>query len=194
MLRNPSAPAPSHCTVQGVYLPLQGMHGWGKDCLHLIPFKMLQISSFTLSLKCFSSDPDSCPSGGIGPLLQSPHPPRAGPVLLTHVFPPSSFILPSFAWVYIFFPAGQVLLSALGWCSACTSASEAVFLMYPWRETYSTSTYSSAILFSSLTILVLMAFLYVIIIQKSLLYQKKHLFKYKIYCKIYVSLKNKYTV
>ena len=87
MLRNPSAPAPSHCTVQGVYLPLQGMHGWGKDCLRLIPFKMLQISSFTLSLKCFSSDPDSCPNGGIGPLLQSPHPPKAGPVLLTRFSP-----------------------------------------------------------------------------------------------------------
>ena len=77
---------------------------------------------------------------------------------------------------------------------ACTSASEAVFLMYPWRETYSTSTYSSAILFSPLIILVLMAFLYLIIIQKSLLYQEKHFFKYKIYCEIYVSLKNKYTV
>ena len=64
------------------------------------------------------------------------------------VFPPSSFILPSFAWFYIFFSTGQVLLSALSWCSACTSVSEGVFLMYLWREMYSTSTYSSAILFS----------------------------------------------
>ena len=44
----------------------------------------------------------------------------------TPVFPPSSFVLPSFAWVYIFFSAGQVLLSALSWCSACTSMSEGV--------------------------------------------------------------------
>ena len=40
-------------------------------------------------------------------------------------------------------------LSTLSWCSACASVSEGVFLMYPWREMYSTSTYSSAILFFS---------------------------------------------
>ena len=37
------------------------------------------------------------------------------------VFPPSSLILPSFVWFYIFFSSGQVLLSALSWCSACIS-------------------------------------------------------------------------
>ena len=38
---------------------------------------------------------------GIRPLLQFPHPPRAGPVLLTLLFfPPSSIFLPSFAWFY----------------------------------------------------------------------------------------------
>ena len=63
------------------------------------------------------------------------------------VFPPSSFVLLSFAWVYIFFSAAQVLLSAPSWCSASTSVPEVVFLMYPWREMYYTSTYSSAILF-----------------------------------------------
>ena len=41
------------------------------------------------------------------------------------------------------------LLFTLSWCSACTSMSEGVFLMYPWREMYSMSTYSSTILFSS---------------------------------------------
>ena len=67
----------------------------------------------------------------------------------TPVFLPSSFILLSLAWFYIFFSSGQVLLSALGvGVLACTSVSEGVFLMYPWREMYSTSTYSSAILFS----------------------------------------------
>ena len=68
----------------------------------------------------------------------------------TPVFPSSSWAILSFAWFYIFFSTGQVLLSTLSWCSACTSVSEGVFLMYLWREMYSTSTYSSAILFSSL--------------------------------------------
>ena len=49
---------------------------------------------------------------------------------------------------YIFFSAGQVLLSALSWCSECTSVSEGVFLRCLWREMYSISTYSPAILFS----------------------------------------------
>ena len=54
----------------------------------------------------------------------------------------------SFVWFYIFFSTGQVLLSVLSWCSACISVSEVVFLIYLWRKMYSTSTYSSAILFS----------------------------------------------
>ena len=66
----------------------------------------------------------------------------------TLVFPPGSFVLPSFVWFYIFFSTGQVLLSTLSWCSAFTSVSEGVFLIYLWREMYSTSTYSSTILFS----------------------------------------------
>ena len=65
----------------------------------------------------------------------------------TPVFPSSSFVLQSFVWFHIFFSAGQVLLSALSWCSVCTSVSEGVFLMYPRRKMYSMSTYSSAILF-----------------------------------------------
>ena len=36
----------------------------------------------------------------------------------TPILPPSSFLLPSFAWFYIFFSASQVLLWALSWCSA----------------------------------------------------------------------------
>ena len=50
------------------------MYGYGKDCLILIPFRLPQISCFTLSLKCFSSASDSFPDVGIGPLLQFPHP------------------------------------------------------------------------------------------------------------------------
>ena len=112
---------------QGTSVPVCGMYGCRKDCLILIPFRLPQISGFTLSLKCFSYDSGNCPDVGIGYLLQFPHWPRAGPVLLT--FPPSSFVLRSFAWFYIFFSTGQVLLSALSWCSACISVSEGVFLM-----------------------------------------------------------------
>ena len=62
------------------------------------------------------------------------------------VFPPSSFVLLSFSWVYVFFSADQVFLSAFSWCSAWTFVSQGVFLMYPRREMYSMSTYSSTIL------------------------------------------------
>ena len=121
------------------------MYGCGEDCLVLIPFRLPQISCYPLSLKCFSSDSDNCPDAGIRSLLQFPEG-RSSPTN-TPVFPPSSFILASFVWVFIFFSAGQVLLSTLSWCSALTCVSEGVSLMYPWREMYSTSTYSCAILF-----------------------------------------------
>ena len=54
----------------------------------------------------------------------------------TPVFPPSSFILLSFAWFYIFFSSGQVLLPTLSWSSASTSVSEGVFLMYLQRDVH----------------------------------------------------------
>ena len=66
----------------------------------------------------------------------------------TLVFPSHSFVLPSFVWFYLFFSSGKVLLSTLSWCSACTSVSEDVLLVYQWRRLYSMSTYSSTILFS----------------------------------------------
>ena len=98
------------------------MYGCSKDCLILIPFRLPQISCFTLSLKCFSSDSDSCPSVGIGPSASVPRPAEGrSSSSNTPVFPPCSFILLSFAWFYIFFSPGQVLLSSLCWCSACTS-------------------------------------------------------------------------
>ena len=65
-------------------------------------------------------------------------------------FPPSSFILLRFVWFYVFFCSDQVLLTALSWCSVCTSVSEGVLLICLWREMYSTSTCSSTILFSHL--------------------------------------------
>ena len=89
---------------------------------------------FSFHLGCHTSavslSADSCPTMGIGLLLQFPHPPRVGSVLLILLFSPLvplSYLLPSFAWFYIFFSTGQLLLSALSWCSLCTSVSEAVF-------------------------------------------------------------------
>ena len=143
LLHNPLTPAPSHCTFQGICVLIQSMYGCSEYCLFLIQFKLQQISCFTLSLKCFSSDSDTCSSVGnrTPASFLPPTKGRSSPTN-TPVFPPSSFILPSFVWVYIFFSAGQVLLSACSWCWACTFVSEGVFLMYPWREMYYTSTYS----------------------------------------------------
>ena len=88
---------------------------------------------------------------GSDPCFSSPHTSGRSSPTNTPVFPPSSFIPPSFAWLYIFFSASQVFLSTLSWCSACTSVSEGVFLMHLWREMYSTSTYSSAAFFFKIT-------------------------------------------
>ena len=114
------------------------MYGGSKNCLILIPFRLPQISSFTLSLKCFSSD--SQLSRCVDQTPASAPPPTEGrsSPSNTPVFSPSSFLLLSFAWVYIFFSVGQVLLSTLS-CSACISVSEDVFLIYLWKEIYSTS-------------------------------------------------------
>ena len=88
LLYNPQIPAPSHCTFQGTCIPALVMYGCSKDYLILVPFRLPQTSCFTPSLKCFSSDSDYCPNVGIRSLLQFPHPLRAGPVLLTHLFSP----------------------------------------------------------------------------------------------------------
>ena len=79
LFQYPLTPARSCCTFQGTCVPVWGTYGCSKGCLILILFRLPQISCFMLSLKCFSSDSDSCPNV-IGPLLQFPHPPRAGPV------------------------------------------------------------------------------------------------------------------
>ena len=72
LLHNPLIPAPSRCAFQGTCVPVRGGYGCGKDCMILIPFRLPQISCFTLSLKCFSSDSDNFPNVGIILLLQSP--------------------------------------------------------------------------------------------------------------------------
>ena len=61
---------------------------WLQQGLSDSQFRLPQISCGTLSLKCFFSDSDNCPNVVIGPLLQSPHPLRAGQVLLTLLFFP----------------------------------------------------------------------------------------------------------
>ena len=94
------------------------MYGCVKGCLVLIPFRLPQISCFTLSLKSFSSESDNCPDVGIGPLLQLPHWPRAGPVLLTLLFPPCFLPLTEFCMgLYILFLwSGTPVHSQLGFC------------------------------------------------------------------------------
>ena len=119
LLHSPETPAPSHCTFQGICVPLQGLYGCRKDCLILIPFRLPQISCFSLSLKRFSSDSDSCPDVGIGPLLQFPHPLRTGLFLLTLPFPPPKFLHSTKFCValYILFPwSGTPVSSQLVFC------------------------------------------------------------------------------
>ena len=72
LLHNPYSPAPSCCAFQGTRVPVQGLYGCSKDCLILIPFRLSQISCFTLRLKCFSSDSDNCHHVGTDPCFSSP--------------------------------------------------------------------------------------------------------------------------
>ena len=111
LLHNPLAP--SCCPFQETSISVWGMYGRGKVCQSFIPFRLPQISCFTLGLKCFSSDSDNCPCMGMGTLLQFPHLPRAGPLLLTLLFFP---LVPSFTEfcvvLYILFHWSGTLLSA----------------------------------------------------------------------------------
>ena len=104
------------------------MYGCGRSCLILIPFRLPQIS-FTLSLKCFSSDSDNYPAVGIGLLLQFPHPWRAGPDLLILLFFP---LVPSSYWVL----RGPISSSPLVRYSCLLSAGVLYALLclkaYPW--------------------------------------------------------------
>ena len=108
-----SSSQPLH--LPGDLRPCLGYAWLWKDCLLLIPFRLPQISCFTLTLKYFSSDLDNCPDAGIGPMPQFPHPPRAGPVLLTLLFFP---LVPSFCRVL----CGSVYSFLLVRCSCPLSA------------------------------------------------------------------------
>ena len=78
-----------------------------------------------------------------------PPPLRAGPVLLTFLFlslvPLSYRVL--CGSLYSFPLVRYSCPSSAGVLSASTSVSDDVFLMYPWREMYATTAYSSPILF-----------------------------------------------
>ena len=128
----------------GDLCPCPGMYGCGKDCLFSFHLGCHRSAASLSALNVSPLTQTVTPMWGSDPCFNSlTVEGRSSPV-----FPPSSFILLGFAWFYVFFSAGQVLLSTLSWCSVCTSVSEGVFLMYLWRERYSTSTYSSTILFS----------------------------------------------
>ena len=109
----PQTPAPSHCTFRGTLIPVQAMYGCGKDCLILIPFRChrsaASLSALNVSPLIQTIAPmwDQIPAS-VPPPAQG----RSSPTN-TSVFPPSSFVLLSFAWYYIFFSSGQVLLSTL---------------------------------------------------------------------------------
>ena len=80
-----SSPQPLHL--------LGDLHSLSRVCMDVaktvwFSYRLPQVSFFTFSLKYFSSDSDNCPSVEIRHLLQFPHPPKAGPVLLTLLFPP----------------------------------------------------------------------------------------------------------
>ena len=104
-------------------------------------------ASSSNSLKCLPFVSNYSSDAGVSPLLQFLHPMGSGPVLLTlFLFFP---FLPSFYQVLrgsvYSFPMVRDSCQLSADCST-RSAPEDVFLMHPWREIYSTSTYSSAIL------------------------------------------------
>ena len=108
------------------------------------PFRLPQISCFTVSLKCFSSDSDNCPDLEIGSLPQFPHLPRAGPVLLTLLFfpvVPSSYrVLCGSIYSFLLVRYSSLLSAGVLHALLC----QRCILMYLWREMHSTSTHSSS--------------------------------------------------
>ena len=119
LLQEPSTPAPSSCAFRGTCLSVQGMYV--ARTVTLLPFRLPQISCSRSALNVspltqtvawlWGSDPAS---------VSLPAEGRSSPAN-TPGFPLSSYALPSFTWFSIFFSMGQVLLSALNWCSGCAS-------------------------------------------------------------------------
>ena len=97
LLHNPKTPAPKQCTFQGIYISVQGMYNCGKDWFscHLGCHRLTVSLSALMFLfwlrqlhRCGDRTPASVPPPAKG---------RSSPT--NTVFPTSSFILPSFAWV-----------------------------------------------------------------------------------------------
>ena len=105
-------------------------------------------ASLSNSLKVLCFVPNYCFAVAISPLLQFLHPQVQVQSHSLSSFSIPSYILTSFAWICIFLSSSQGLLATVSWCSVRFSSSEDVFLMHPWREKYSRSIYSSAILLS----------------------------------------------
>ena len=109
----------------------QGMSGWAQivrvtlhsDCHG-------PTASLSDNLKVFPFDPTYCPPGGNLALHQPPTLWVQGPVSLTLLRFSPSFILPRFAWIYIFLSSGWGLLPVLSWCSERSPVSKDVFLRH----------------------------------------------------------------
>ena len=127
------APQSLNSSSQMLHLPgnlhtVRDIYGCSKDCLILIVFRLSQISCFTLSLKCFSSD-SVARMWGSDPCFSSPTRQGGVTVLLTLLF---FSLLPSSSWVL----CGSVYLLPLVRYSCLLSAGVLhVFLclkVYPW--------------------------------------------------------------
>ena len=131
-------PSPWDCsTIPKLQLPVTAPSR-GPAFLSGVCMAAVKTVWFSFHLGCHRSAV-SLPALNVSPLTQLPQcgdwipasvpPPAEGRFSPTNtaVFPPSSFILQSFARFYIFCSTCQVLLSALSWCSACTSVSKGVF-------------------------------------------------------------------
>ena len=143
-------PAPSRCTFQETHVPAWRMYGCDKDCLILIPFRLPHISCFILSLKChFWLRQLPWHGDQTDASVPPPAKGRSSPTNIP-VFPlvPSSYRVLCVS-IYSFLLVRHSCPLSAG-VSACTSVSEGVFLMYSWREMYSTYTYLSAIFKSPL--------------------------------------------
>ena len=122
LLHNPWTPAPSSYAFQETCISTQHRYGCGKYYFILIPFRLPQISCFTLRLKCFSSDSDNCPSNGIRTQLQLPHPHEGGPSRTNICLPPhpsTQFLHPTelcMVLYIIFHWSGPPLCSQLVFC------------------------------------------------------------------------------
>ena len=90
-------PAPSRRPFQETCIPAQHMYGCGKDCLWVSFYLGCHGSAVSLSaLNVSPLTQTVAPLWGSDPLLQFPHPPRAGPGLLTLLFFP---LVPLSYWI-----------------------------------------------------------------------------------------------